>query len=52
MMFEGVAMEHIVEYFLGIIKVILSVFGVQLDDETTNNLGDIFDNIMDYQPEV
>lgn len=51
-MFEGIAMEHIFEYLFGVIKVILSLFNIKVDDETSENIGDMFDNILDYQPEA
>lgn len=52
MMFEGIALEHILEYFMGVIKVILSLFKIKVDDETSDNIGSMFDEIMGYQPEA
>ncbi len=52
MMFEGVSMEHIFEYLLGVFKVILSLFGIEVDDETADNIGSMFDDITGYQPEA
>lgn len=48
----GVTFDQIVEYLMGIIKVILSLFKIEVDDETADNIGSIFDGLLDYVPET
>lgn len=48
--FEDVSISHLGEYFINVFRVILSVFGFRVDQETTDNVESMFDEIVGYQP--
>lgn len=50
--FENVTLSQFGEYFINVFRVILSVFGFRVDQETTDNVESMFDNIVNYKPEV
>ncbi len=50
--FENVTLSQFGEYFINVFRVILSVFGFRVNQETTDNVESMFDNIVNYQPEV
>lgn len=45
-----VTMDDIIEYFSTIFKKILQIFGIEISDETSSNIGSMFDELKDYQP--
>lgn len=47
-----VTFDDIIEYFSAIFKKLLALFGFEVSDETTDNIGSMFDEIMGYEPEV
>lgn len=51
-MFEGVSTKHLVEYFAGVFRVFLSFLGINFDNTTSKKFGDLFDELLDYEPEV
>ncbi len=43
-------MEIIIGYFVAAIKAILAIFGVEFNEETEDNLENMFDNITGFEP--
>lgn len=50
--FSMVTIEDIIEYFGVIGRKILSFFGIKVNEETVDNLGTMYDDLSNYQPEV
>jgi hypothetical protein len=47
-----VTLEHLIEYFAAIFRTILALFGVEINEETADNLESMFNGLLDYQPEA
>jgi len=47
-----VTFDDIIEYFSAIFKKLLALFGFEVSDETSDNIGSMIDGILGYEPEV
>ena len=50
--FSMITIDDIVEYFSVIGKKILSFFGIKVNEEAIDNIGTMYDDLSNYQPEI